>query len=121
MARFFFDTYALVEITQNNPNYIKYFEELITISIFNLVELYYSLLKDLGEESAKVGYHRFRNCVIEFKYDIIFEAMKLKLENKNKKLSYTDCIGYTLALKNNLKFLTGDKGFEDMDNVEFVK
>lgn len=46
-------------------------------------------------------------------------AMKLKLKNKN--LSYTDCIGYIFAIKNNLKFLTGDKKFNDMPNVEFVQ
>ena len=56
--RYFFDTYALVEILKNNPNYIKYFEEIITTSKFNLAELYFSLLRDLGEEKAKDGYYR---------------------------------------------------------------
>ena len=117
--RYFFDTFALIEVIKNNPNYIKYFEEIITTSKFNLVELYFNLLRDLGEEKAKESYFQFKDCAIELKDDIIFEAMKLKLKNKN--LSYTDCIGYILALKNNLKFLTGDRQFTDMENVELVR
>ncbi|MBI2652554.1 PIN domain-containing protein [Candidatus Woesearchaeota archaeon] len=121
MTRYFFDTYALVEIIKNNPNYIKYFEEIITTSKFNLAELYFSLLRDLGEEKAKDGYSQFKDCAIELKDEIIFEAMKLKLQLKKKNLSYTDCIGYIWALKNNLRFLTGDKEFKDMANVEFAQ
>ncbi|MBI2660137.1 PIN domain-containing protein [Candidatus Woesearchaeota archaeon] len=119
--RYFFDTYALIEIIKNNPNYIKYFEEIITTSNFNLAELYFSLLRDLGEEKAKEGYYKFKDCSIELKDDIIFEAMELKLKLKNKNLSYTDCIGYISALKNNLRFLTGDRQFTDMENVELVR
>ena len=33
----------------------------------------------------------------------------------------TDCIGYILAKNIGIKFLTGDKEFENLDNVEFVK
>ena len=33
----------------------------------------------------------------------------------------TDCIGYIMAKKLNIKFLTGDKEFENFLNVEFVK
>ena len=117
--KYFFDTYALVEIVKRNPDYIKYFEEVITTSKFNLAELYYSLLRDMDEEKAMAGYFQFRDSAIEISDDVIFDAMKLKL--KNKKLSYVDCIGYTLALKNDLRFLTGDREFKEMDNVEFVQ
>ena len=47
--------------------------------------------------------------------------MKFRLKNKKMDLSYADCIGYIYACENNLKFLTGDEKFKDMDNVEFVK
>ena len=119
MAGYFFDTYALVEIIKNNPGYVKYFDEIITTTRYNLIELYYSLLKDLGEEKAKDGYFKFRDYVVEANDDTIFEAMRIKL--KNKGLSYVDCIGYSYALKHNILFLTGDKEFEKMKNVEFIK
>ena len=119
--KYFFDSYALIEIAKNNPDYIKYSDSVVITTIFNLAELCYIILKDFNEEKAKNVYSRFKECVNEVSDDIIFGAMKFRLENKNKKLSYTDCIGYTYALKNNLKFLTGDKEFKGMENVEFVK
>lgn len=119
MPRFFFDTYALIEIAKNNPNYVQYGDELVTVTIFNLVELYYSILKDFNENRAKTVYDKFRECVSEVRDDVIFEAMKLKL--KNKRLSYAGCVGYIFALRNNLRFLTSDREFANLDNVEFVK
>ena len=116
---YFFDTYALVEIIKNNPSYVKYFEEIITTTRYNLIELYYSILRDFGEEKAKAGYLKFKDAAIEINDDIIYKAMQLKL--KNKKLSYVDCIGYISAVNKNLMFLTGDKEFQNMDDVEFVK
>ena len=47
------------------------------------------------------------------------EAMDLKIKNKN--LSIPNTIGYTVAKRHNVKFLTGDEGFRNMDHVEFVK
>ncbi len=119
MAKYFFDTYALVEIIKNNPAYVKYFEEIIITTKYNLIELYYSLLMDFGEEKAKAGYLKFKDSSMDINDGVIFEAMQLKL--KNKKLSYVDCIGYICATSKNLLFLTGDKEFEKMNNVEFVK
>jgi predicted nucleic acid-binding protein len=36
-------------------------------------------------------------------------------------LSFVDGIGYTLARKQGLTFLTGDPAFEGMQGVEFVR
>jgi len=119
VEKYFFDTYAIVSLVKNNPDYIRYSEEIVITTLFNLVELYYIVLKDFNEEKAKIIYNKFKDCIYEVKDDIIFEAMKLKL--KNKSLSYVDAIGYIFAIKNNLRFLTGDKEFKDMPHVEFVK
>jgi len=32
-----------------------------------------------------------------------------------------DCIGYIIAKKSGVQFLTGDEHFKDFENVEFVK
>ncbi len=32
-----------------------------------------------------------------------------------------DVVGYVIAKKHGVRFLTGDNGFEGFDNVEFVK
>ena len=119
--KYFFDTYALIELTKNNPNYINYSGSVVITSIFNLAELYYAILRDYNEERAKTIYYKFKECVNEVGDDVIFDAMKFRLKRKNQNLSYADCIGYTLAAKHNLKFLTGDKEFKNMSNVEFVQ
>ncbi|GAI14858.1 unnamed protein product [marine sediment metagenome] len=51
--------------------------------------------------------------------EIVFEAMGLRL--KHRRLSYADCIGYVTARHEGMKFLTGDRVFERMENVEFVR
>ena len=117
--KYFFDTYALIELSKNNPDYVNYSESVVITTIFNLAELYYVILRDFNEERAKTIYYKFKECANEVADDVIFEAMKLKRKNKN--LSYTDCVGYAYALRNNIKFLTGDRAFESMANVELVR
>jgi len=43
------------------------------------------------------------------------------MKSNKSNLSYVDCIGYILAKELKVGFLTGDREFEGMDNVEFVK
>jgi predicted nucleic acid-binding protein len=43
----------------------------------------------------------------------------MKKEKKN--LSYVDALGYIIAGKLGIKFLTGDNAFGGMENVEYVK
>ena len=118
--KYFFDTDALIEIAKNNPDYVDYSGSVVITTIFNLAELYYIILKDFEEERAKTVYFKFKECINEVNDNVIFEAMKFRKQHKSKNLSYADCIGYCLALQNNLKFLTGDKEFKNMENVEFV-
>lgn len=121
MVNYFFDTYALIEITKNNPNYIRFIEENVTTSKFNLAELIYAAILENGEEFAKSLFERFKDSETEISDDILFKAMVFRFKNKKKNLSYADCIGYVFSLENGLKFLTGDEAFKDMANVEFVK
>src|SRR3989344_5671259 len=99
MVNYFFDTYALIEITRNNPNYLKF----------------------IGEESAKKVFQQFKDAEVDIDDEVLFKAVKFRLAHKKKSLSYADCIGYIFALENKLKFLTGDHAFEGMNSVEFVK
>ena len=118
---YFLDTYAIIEIIKGNQNYKKFTSEKIYTSIFNLYELYYCLLKDYSELIALKNFEQFKNIIISIKEENIFEASKFKLNHKKQRLSYIDALGYTIAIQNNLKFLTGDKEFENLKNVEFVK
>ena len=121
MVSYFFDTYALIEIMKNNPNYIKFIDENITTAKFNLAELIYAAIMENGEGFAKSIFDRFRGAEIEVSDDVLFKAMTFRFKNKKKNLSYADCIGYVFAEENGLKFLTGDEAFRNMANVVFVK
>jgi len=115
----FLDTYALVEIAKGNPRYRKYLKGRILLTKLNLIEFYYAVLRDFNEEEAKKQYFFYLPFVEEITDDVVFEAMKFRLEHKD--LSYADCIGYIMAKVNKEKFLTGDFMFKGLKNVEFVK
>ncbi|MEK6979165.1 MAG: PIN domain-containing protein [Candidatus Micrarchaeota archaeon] len=121
---YYLDTYALIEYLKGNPKYKRYIEYAISTSRFNLMELYYASLRDSDEETAERDYETFVPAEVEIPERTLKNAMKFRLDLQQKKkanLSYVDAIGYRYALENKLKFLTGDKAFEGLENVEFVK
>jgi len=121
MVTYFLDTYALLEICNGNPAYSSYLDKSYFTSLMNLYELYYHILKCKGEDTAETLFWRFREKVLEIGDAEIFLAAKFRKENIKRKFSFIDALGYAIAKLNNLKFLTGDKGFLSLDNVEFVK
>ncbi len=121
--KYFFDTYALIEISNQNPKYRNYTINPIEAgtTIFNIMELHFYYLKNFGEEEAERIYNLVSSLLISTDDDIIKDANKFKLANLKKRFSFTDCIGYVASLKLNLKFVTGDYAFKGLENVEFVK
>ena len=119
---FFYDTYAIFEIAKGNPNYDDYTDNVgIAITKLNLMELYYKLLISFGIEMAELYYEKYKQFAVDISDTLIKNAMLLRAKHKSKDLSYVDCIGYAFAIEHKIKFLTGDRQFKDMDNVEFVK
>jgi len=116
---YFFDTYAFFEIINGNPNYKKYVESIIITSIFNLAELDYNLKKEMTKENADLYTKEYYPNLVDVTLEDLYQATDLK--SKNRQLSIPDVIGYTIAKRLKIKFLTGDEGFEKMDNVEYVK
>jgi len=121
MVRFFFDSYAVVEMVKGNPDYSKYLAEVQIITIFNLAEIYWAALRDFGERKSNEVYSEIKPFVREVDDETLKEAIKFRNKEKNKRVSYADCIGYIYALRNKLVFLTGDKQFKNMEGVHFVK
>ncbi len=119
--RYFFDSYAIIEIIKENENYLKFKEEEIATSILNLGEVYYHLLKEKDEKTANSWHSLLIKNAMLVDSEAVTEAMKFRFENKSKKFSFIDCVGYAMAREKGLKFLTEDKGFEGFENVEFVK
>ena len=118
---YFFDSYAIVEIILGNKNYKGYADKIALTTKLNLFEVFYGLLRDVGKKEADVFLDTFGGFVIDFGYDTIKTAAELRLTMKKNDVSMTDCIGHCLAKEWGVKFLTGDKEFENMEHVEFVK
>jgi len=119
---FFLDTYALYEIIEGNENYIGYTKNVAIVTTkLNLMELFYGLLIKYNEKVADNFYEKFLPYCTGIEDNVIKKAMTFRALNKKRNLSYVDCIGYIIAKQRNIKFLTGDKEFEYMENVEFVK
>ncbi|MBI2143839.1 PIN domain-containing protein [Candidatus Woesearchaeota archaeon] len=116
---YFFDTYAFFEIIRGNPNYKKYSEAQAITSIFNLAELNYNLKKEMSRKAADEVTERYEAFLVPVTIAEVKEAMDIK--SKNRDLSIPDAIGYVVAKKYGVLFLTGDMGFKSMRNVEFVK
>ena|SRR3989344_4963944 len=121
MPQIFFDTYAVIELIKGNPNYEKYLDYIPVINDFVLAELYYAILKDYGESKASNYLEIYSKVSIRISKEEIKSAMNFRRANSKKKMSLVDCIGYMHAKSMKIKFLTGDKEFQHLDNVEFVK
>lgn len=119
--RYFFDSYAVVEIIRGNPNYARYTQDEVALTIFNLAEIYWTAINKLGEAAAEEIYAQYKLSLMEIDDESLKSAIKFRKQHKSKDFSYADCIGYCLALQNGLKFLTGDKAFKEFENVEFVQ
>tara|TARA_Y100000310_G_C20698903_1_gene827845 strand:- start:3599 stop:3961 length:363 start_codon:yes stop_codon:yes gene_type:complete len=116
---YFFDTYALIELHNANPNYEKYKGAAIITTKMNLMEFHFGVLREMGKYVADIQMGNLNNFVVEFDLDQIKFANHLKY--KFRKLSYIDCLGYIVALNNGVPFVTGDEGFKELPNVEFKK
>ena len=119
---FFVDTYALYELALGNENFKEYFSGVKCITtIFNLYELYYTILREDLPLVAENFFERFLPVCIILEPQLIKEAAMFRLRNKKLKLSYADALGYIAAKNHFAIFLTGDEAFRKLPNVEFVK
>lgn len=119
---YFWDTYALIEFIHGNKNFSKFINEPIIITVFNLAELFWIALREYSEKQADKIYNDHKNCVVKIDDETLKQAIRFRKKvYSRKKISYADAIGYIYAERNNLKFLTGDMAFFNLDNVEFVQ
>ncbi len=116
---FLWDTYAFFELIEGNVNYLERSKCKAVTTIFNLAELNYNLKKEWNKQESDKITNLVKSFLVDVEVEDIIAAGDLK--RKNRKLSIPDCIGYVVAKRIGAKFLTGDKEFEKMKNVEFVK
>ncbi|MEK6859386.1 MAG: PIN domain-containing protein [Nanoarchaeota archaeon] len=115
------DTYALMEIMNENSKFAHYLNSNFVIADITLAEFYGVILREHGEEKADFWLKKLENYAEQVSLSILIEVVKFRHENKEKNLSWVDAIGYIFAKQNNHLFVTGDKEFESLEGVEFVK
>jgi uncharacterized protein len=120
MGDYFFDSYAIIELIKGNQKYDFVKEHTIITSPMNLAEVYYSLLLSNKKETADEIMECLNAEILDINKGIALKSALYKFLNKKLKLSYIDCLGYSLAMDNDMIFLTGDKGFKNIKNVKFV-
>ncbi|MBI4452451.1 PIN domain-containing protein [Candidatus Woesearchaeota archaeon] len=118
---YFFDTYAIMALMEKNPNYDIFKDIKIIACVMNIGEIYNIILREKSKNAADEWFSNISFELLEITPEIIVKAVYFKHLNKKKNISSTDAVGYILSLKHNLKFLTGDRQFENLPNVEFVK
>ena len=117
---FVFDTYALLEIIRGNRDYEPYLSKGIIINNFIFAEFCYILIRSDYPYASKY-LEKYKEFIFNLNPQVIKEAMSFRYKNKKKNLSIPDCVSYFQAKELGIKFLTGDKEFANMENVEFVK
>ena len=120
ISKYVFDTYAIMEIIDGNENYDLFTNAEIIINNFIFAELCYGLYRD-RDKNAREHLDKYSKSISSVKPEWIEEAMQFMLKWKDRNVSITDCVSYIMAKKIGIRFLTGDKEFEGLENVEFVK
>ena len=122
IKKFYFDTYALIEIGKENLKYELYRQNIrVILNKLNIFELSYFLIKEGREKEVKETFEKFSKFHMDYDEEVLIKSAEMKFKFLKDRLSFIDCIGYNIAKKYNAKFLTGDEKFRNMDNVEFVK
>src|SRR3989338_2505907 len=112
-----FDTYALMDIHNGKASVIELLNENAFITELTLTEFFGVLYRKHGEKTALYWYKRLSHLTVCVDVQILFNAMKFKIDNHQKEFSFFDCVGYIYARENGLKFVTGDEEFKGVEGV----
>ena len=120
--KYYLDSYAIIALLNGSENYAEIDLSRGITTQLNLMEVqYYLHRKGISDEEIKDTLNYMLPMCISYSPIDCFESVRFRYDNKKKRLSYVDSLGYTLAKKRGIKFVTGDKEFKGMKNVSFIK
>jgi len=73
-----------------------------------------------GLQSNRTGNNHEQAAIIDVNF-IALSGFRLSENRTGEKLSLVDALGYSYSRKLGIKFLTGDREFSGMENVEYDK
>ena len=90
--KYFFDSYALIEIFKGSHSYYLYADAEIVTAYFNLYETYYHIRKEKTEEESEEFFKSIQPFCIALKFSWLKETTEMRLKMKKKNFSYVDCL-----------------------------
>jgi predicted nucleic acid-binding protein len=115
------DTYALIEIYKGNTRFSDLLNASVVICDLTLAEFFGVILREKGENEARYWVRQFEQYVVHVELATLFNAVKFRQENRKKRYSFFDAVGYVYSLEHGFEFVTGDEGFRGMNQVDFRK
>lgn len=114
--RAFLDTFALIELLRGNPAFRPFLRQGVT-NAFNLLEFHVNACRLAGEEQADASLGRLRSRVLAIEIEDVQEASRFKRTKAAKGVSFADALGYAMAQRRKIPFVTGDKAFKGLPGV----
>lgn len=115
------DTYALIEIHQGNSKFTSLLNDDIMIAETTFAEFYGLIYRKHDKITADYWQRKLEPFCKPVSLSILIKAMQFRVDSRKNDISFFDAVGYTFALENYCSFVTGDKEFEHMKNVMFLK
>jgi hypothetical protein len=109
---------------KGNENYQSFQSERLITTEFNICEVGFALCREYPVDAPRVLKTVRKMVVIQETRDEYYcagTATRKLATAEGKKLSTIDCVGYSVANRLNIPFLTGDREFSDMNNMQFVR
>lgn len=119
MDRFFFDTDAMIGILLNSPGLEPYADAEIVTERGHVYELVNYLAKERPARDVLPIVGALREERLEPTNDDLLAAVKLR--RQHRRLSAQDALGYVVARRAGLRFVTGDSAFRGLPGVEYIR
>src|SRR5438067_140892 len=116
--RYFFDASAIIRVYEDDPAFAPYVAEVVVTERGHVYEFARHTLKTRNAREARAALADLRAERIEPTDNDLVEAAKLAA--RDAALSAQDALGYVLARRERLTFLTTDRAFRGMPGVEIV-
>ena len=119
----FFDTYALVEFLGGREEFRRHAAHGFVITRWNLAELLLLDIRERGEEVARKDFRRLLGACTDVKDEDLWNAARFWKEQRrvHRKFSFPDSLGYVVARRLAIRFVTGDDEFRGLPGVLFQK
>lgn len=116
--RYFFDTYALIRLARGEPSYDRFSTEPVHTDSGCLYEFVRWMMKTENAARARDALGELHADRLVATDDDLLHAAKLL--RQHPRMSGQDALGYCIARRGNMTFLTGDGAFRRLPGVELV-